>query len=48
MIVQIVRVAGSLSMRAEMDPALTGVGPLTFMFPRRMSRPRVSRAFTPP
>src|SRR5271163_1319877 len=33
-ILQIVRVAGSRSMRAEIAPALTGAGPLTFMFPR--------------
>jgi hypothetical protein len=29
-----VRVAGSRSMRAEMDPALKGAAPLSFMFPR--------------
>ena len=34
MIVQIVRVAGSRSMRAEIAPALTRAAPLSFMFPR--------------
>src|SRR6185437_9243768 len=46
MIVQIVRVAGSRSMRAEIVPALKPAGPLTFMFPRPMS-PAPPRAFTP-
>jgi hypothetical protein len=30
-----VRVAGSRSMRAEIVPALTAAGPLSFMFPRQ-------------
>ncbi len=33
-IVQIVRVAGSRSMRAEIAPALTRAAPPSFMFPR--------------
>jgi hypothetical protein len=37
-IVQIVRVAGSRSMRAEIAPALKAAAPLKFMFPRPMSR----------
>src|SRR5689334_4624123 len=35
--VQIVRVAGRRSMRAEIVPALKPPGPLTFTFPRLMS-----------
>src|SRR5579872_2049833 len=47
MMVQIVRVAGSRSMRAEIVPALKPAGPVTFIFPRLMS-PAPPRAFTPP
>ncbi len=38
MIVQIVRVAGSRSMRAEIVPWLSMAAPLSFMLPRLMSR----------
>jgi len=37
-IVQIVRVAGNRSMRAEIVPALNPAAPLLFMFPRLASR----------
>ena len=37
-IVQIVRVAGSRSMRAEIVPALKPAAPLSFMFPRLRRR----------
>src|SRR5271163_3429934 len=47
-IVQIVRVAGSRSMRAEIVPALSAVGPLSFMFPRLPWPARMPRAFGPP
>jgi hypothetical protein len=44
-IVQIVRVAGSWSMRAEIAPALKPVAPLKFMFSRLPSIARIPRAY---
>src|ERR1700722_16688686 len=46
-IVQIVRVAGSRSMRAEIVPALKPAAPLSFMFPLLASPARMPRAFGP-
>jgi hypothetical protein len=47
-IVQIVRVAGSRSMRAEIAPALTRAAPLSFMFPRLVAaRAHASRFRAP-
>jgi hypothetical protein len=45
-IVQIVRVAGSRSMRAEIAPALKAAAPLKFMFPR-LARAYASRFHAP-
>jgi hypothetical protein len=42
-----VRVAGSRSMRAEIMPALTAAGPLSFMFPRLPSPAHMPRALGP-
>ncbi len=47
MIVQIVRVAGSRSMRAEIVPGLNDAPPLTFMFSRLTPTARMPGAFEP-